>query len=88
MEKQQGFGESSLALQSQQRYGEAENSFSRDCEGKGLPASCGQSTQQGRSGEQLGAGCWVVTSAAPWRVWEETPLGAKFKLAHFYLIKL
>lgn len=33
VQKQQGFGESSLALQSQQRFSEAENSFSRDCEG-------------------------------------------------------
>lgn len=38
----------------------ARESFSRDCEGKGLPASCGQSTQQGHNGELS----WVVTSAA------------------------
>lgn len=45
-QKQQGFGESSLALESQQSFEEAENSFSKDHEGKGCPASCGQSTQQ------------------------------------------
>jgi len=53
-----------------------------------LPASHGQSTQQGRRGEQLGAGCWVLASAAPRLGWEEARLGAKFKLAHFCLIKL
>lgn len=87
-QKREDVGESSLALQSQERFGEVENRFSRDHEGKGLPASDGQSTQQRRSGEQLGAGCWVVTSAAPRLGWEEICLGAKFKLAHFYLIKL
>lgn len=39
-----GFGESTLALQNQQRFGEIENSFSRDGKGRGLLASCGPST--------------------------------------------
>lgn len=66
-------------MQGQQSFDEAENRFSRGHEGKGLLANHGQTIHQGNHGREFGANCLGL---------EEMPLGAKLKLARFYLIKL
>lgn len=75
-QKQQGFGENSSALQSQQRFGEAENSFSRDPKERVcLPAMVRAPART----QQWAAWGWlyyywtvVVTSAAPQLGWDSS----------------